>query len=109
MDALRRLDRDLVRSLDVDMEPQLFVEDVEAGSIKSWITTVLRSTDDDAIKSGDWKKVLGDYLVKAKYIVLDKLEGAPTITQPRLLEDIQFQLSQEIGRGRWACWLATLR
>ena len=99
LDALRRFDRDLARSLDVDMEPQLFLEDVEAGSIKSWIATVLRSTDDDAIKSGDWKKVLGDYLVKAKYIVLSKLEEASTITQPRLLEDIQVQLADEIGRG----------
>lgn len=93
LDSLRRLDRDLVRSFDVDIEPQLFLEDVESGSIKSWIATVLRSADDEALKSGDWKKLLGNYLVKAKYVVLEHLENVPTIAQPQLLERIQAELA----------------
>lgn len=86
---------DLAKSFDTTIEPQLFLEDVETGSIKAWIAEVLHSTDDDALKSGDWKKVLGTYLVKAKYLVLNRLEGAPTITQPHLLETIQNELMDE--------------
>jgi hypothetical protein len=98
MDALARLDRDLVKSVDVSIEPLLLLEDVEAGSIKSWVATILRSTDDSALKSGDWKKVVGEYLVKAKYVVLEKLEGKQTIIEPGLLETIQKDLLLEAER-----------
>jgi hypothetical protein len=93
--ALARFDRDLIRSVDVTIEPVLLLEDVEAGSIKAWVATILKSTDDSAIRSGDWKKVLGEYLVKGKYFLLEKLEGAQTITQPRLLDEIQSGLLLE--------------
>ena len=95
MEALSRFDRDLVKSVDVTIEPVLLLEDVEAGSIKSWVATVLQSTDDDALRSGDWKKIVGDYLVKGKYILLNKLQGVDTITQPSLIEDIQATLLLE--------------
>ena len=99
LEAMRRLDRDLARSIDTDIEPVFVLEDVEAGSIKSWVATVLRSTDDDALRSGDWKKLLGDYLLKAKYIILEKIDGASSITRPQLLEEIQSKLSSEAQRS----------
>jgi len=92
MESLARFDRDLVRSVDVTIEPVLLLEDVEASSIKSWFISVLRSTDDTALKSGDWKKIVGEYTVKAKYSLLKKLEGATSVTDPKLLEDIQSEL-----------------
>ena len=95
LDSIRRLDRDLARSVDVELEPVLVLEDVEAGSIKSWVATILRSADDDALKSGDWKKVLGKYLVDAKYIILGKIDDEPSITRPQLLEEIQAELANE--------------
>jgi hypothetical protein len=39
--ALARFDRDLIRSVDVTIEPVLLLEDVEAGSIKAWVATIL--------------------------------------------------------------------
>jgi len=98
IDALTRLDRDLVKCIDVNIEPVLLLEDVEASSIKSWVATILKSTDDSALKSGDWKKVVGDYLVKGKYTVLEKLQGKSTITEPGLLESIQSDLYREAER-----------
>jgi hypothetical protein len=98
MDALNRFDRELVRSVDLSIEPLLLLEDIEASSIKSWVATVLRSTDDTAMRSGDWKKVVGDYLVKAKYTLLEKLDDVTTISQPRLLETIQRELLLEAER-----------
>jgi hypothetical protein len=95
IEALGRFDQDLVRSVDVQIEPLLLLEDVEAGSIKSWLATVLRSADDTALQSGDWKRVVGDYLVKGKYELLRKLDGATSITDPKLLEDLQSGLLVE--------------
>ena len=93
--SLARFDRDMIRSVDVTIEPVLLLEDVEAGSIKVWVATILKSTDDSAIRSGDWKKVLGEYLVKGKYFLLEKPVGVETITQPRLLDEIQSGLLLE--------------
>ena len=95
VEALARFDRDLVKSVDVTIEPILLLENVEAGSIKSWFVSILRSTDDSALKSGDWKRIVGDYTVKCKYTLLRKLEGAKSVTEPRLLEDIQAELLLE--------------
>ena len=91
-EALSRFDADLVKSVDVGIEPVLLLEDVEAGSIRSWFVTVLRSADDTALKSGDWKKIVGEYAVKGKYALLKRLEGAESVTDPKLLEEIQAEL-----------------
>jgi hypothetical protein len=92
LDALASFDRDLVKGIDASIDAQLLLEDVESGSIKSWMLTVLESTDDNALRSGDWKKIVGSYAVRAKYIVIDWLKGAKKITEPGLLESIQQDL-----------------
>jgi hypothetical protein len=81
-----------VKGIDASIEAQLLLEDVESGSIKSWVLTVLESTDDNALRSGDWKKIVGNYAVKGKYIILEWLRGAKKITEPGLLDSIQQDL-----------------
>jgi hypothetical protein len=98
VESLSRFDKDLVRSIDVTIEPVLLLENIEVGSLRSWFISILRSTDDTALKSGDWKKIVGDYAVKGKYVLLKKLEGAISATDPRLLEEIQAELLFEAER-----------
>jgi hypothetical protein len=97
-EALTRFDRDLVKSIDATIEPVLLLENVEAGSIKSWFISILRSTDDTALASGDWKQIVGAYAVKGKYALLKRLDGAASITDPQLLEGIQSELLLEAER-----------
>ena len=95
VEALAWFDRDLVKSVDVTIEPVLLLENVEAGSIKSWFISLLLSTDDAALKSGDWKRVVGEFTVKGKYALLKFLDGAHSVTDPQLLENIQSELLLE--------------
>ena len=95
MDSLARFDRDLVKSIDVTIEPVLLLENIETGSIKSWFISALRSIDDTAIRSGDWKKLVGDYVVKGKYALLKRLEGAASVTDEGLIGEIQAELLEE--------------
>lgn len=53
IDAFQRLDRELVRTIDLSIEPVLLLEDVEAGRVKTWLRAVLESVDDTALKEGD--------------------------------------------------------
>lgn len=74
IDAFETLDQALVQSVDNKMQPLLVLEDVEAGSIKVWLRNLLTRTDDEALKTIDWKPLIGRYLVKAKYLVLEFLQ-----------------------------------
>lgn len=83
------LDRDLVKYIDSKIETVIYLEDIEAGSIKVWLKEVLTAIPDESIKSLDWKKAVGYYLHKAKYIIINSLEGKTKITTNKELSDIQ--------------------
>jgi hypothetical protein len=68
--ACENIDSELVKSIDNSIETVLVLEDIQQGSIKTWLRYALKSTNDDALKSLDWKKQVGTYLVKAKYAIL---------------------------------------
>lgn len=87
--AFQRLDRELVRSIDVNIEPVLLLEDVETGSVKSWLRSALSSLDDSTLKDGDWKKVVGRYLVKAKYLMIDFLDGNTEVITRKDIDQLQ--------------------
>jgi len=88
--ACEALDAELVQSIDASIETVMMLEDIEIGSIKTWLRTALTSVEDDALKSLDWKKAVGAYLVKAKYAVIrwTETEDAPQQLQS-LRRDIQ--------------------
>ena len=102
IEALESLDATLIQPLDSKLEPILLLEDIEASSIKAWmaqkVKTALESVDDDAIKSGDYKKVIATYLVKGKYAAINFLENTTVIKSAADIEPLErelFQLGEE--------------
>ncbi|MCA2854711.1 MAG: hypothetical protein IM572_06270 [Chitinophagaceae bacterium] len=93
--AFQAFDSDLIKSIDNKIEPILLLEDIEIGSIKAWLANGLRGIPDDAIKDLDWKKIVGNYLIKAKYILINKLSGKTLLTDASEIEDIQYELLEE--------------
>jgi len=85
-----RLDAELASGIDGNIETVLLLEDIEAGSIKVWLRNALRATEDDALKTLDWKPLVGKYLVKAKYAVIRWIDD-DTIPKslPALAREIQ--------------------
>lgn len=71
IDSFHAFDQTLIHSIDSNIKPALMLEDIEAGSIKTWLSNVLEAVDDDALKNLDWKPAVGKYLVKAKYALID--------------------------------------
>jgi hypothetical protein len=65
--ALQRVDKALCAAIDTSIEPVMVLEEIEAGSLKIWLRDVLTATEDDALKTLDWKPAIGKYLVRAKY------------------------------------------
>jgi hypothetical protein len=85
------LDDELVRSIDSSIETILVLEDIESGSIKTWLRNALVATEDDALKSLDWKPLVGKYLVRAKYAVIRWIDDDSV---PRSLPDLSRELQQ---------------
>ncbi|MFC1995200.1 hypothetical protein ACFLVK_02190 [Chloroflexota bacterium] len=100
IDAFQVLDEHLVRSIDIKIEPVLLLEDIESGSVRTWIATNLRAIPDDAIYHLDWKRFVGYYLVRGKYTIINFLEGTTTITNidqiSPLRDDLRI-LAEETG------------
>lgn len=88
--ACEKLDKALVQSVDSSIEAVMVLEDIEAGSLKTWLRNLLSATDDEALKTLDWRPQVGKYLVRAKYAVLQWIDDphAPK-DLPALAKQIQ--------------------
>lgn len=89
--ACEALDDELVKSIDSSIETVLVLEDIEAGSIRTWLRNALAATEDDALKSLDWKPLVGKYLVRAKYAVIRWIDDD---SAPRSLPDLRREIQQ---------------
>jgi len=69
--ALQKIDHKLCKYVDSSIEPILVLEEIETGSLKIWLKNLLSATDDQGIKELDWKPLVGQYLVKAKYLYIE--------------------------------------
>lgn len=89
--ACEALDDELVKSIDHSIETVLVLEDIQSGSIKTWLRNTLAATEDDALKTLDWKPLVGKYLVRAKYAVIRWIDDD---SSPRSLPDLRREIQQ---------------
>lgn len=80
IDALSALDSHLAGAFDVSLDASLVLDEIEAGSIKGKFRDVITGIPDEPLKDGEWKKVLGHFLLKCKYALLKWLDETPKIT-----------------------------
>ena len=92
IDSFHSFDLDLLQSIDAKIEPIILLEDIETGSIKTWLKYALTEVEDEALKQLDWKPAIGKYLVKAKYYVIKFLEDKTEITDRVQIEDLNKDL-----------------
>ncbi len=69
--SFRELDHILCKAVDSNISPIMLLEEIETGSIKVWLKSVLQSTNDDDLRNMNWRPIVGKYLVKAKYAIID--------------------------------------
>ncbi len=60
IEACESIDAHLVAAFSVTVRPTLLLQDILTASLISRLRSTLQSVDDEALKSGDWKKVLRD-------------------------------------------------
>ncbi len=97
--SFEEFDRNLAKIISIDFEPEILLQDITTGSLRAKIANYLKTIDDSAIKELNWKKMVGSYLVKAKYKLIDFLEKGDTVTDIKQVEQLNdnfVQLAKEI-------------
>lgn len=86
--AFEDLDSVLIKSVDSQISTSLILEDVQKSSLRIFLRNLLSQADDDALKTLDWKPLIGQYLVRAKYIALQWLDRPIKEDEPAGIEDL---------------------
>lgn len=92
INAFKEYDRNLAHIISADFEPEITLEDITTGSLKTTIVSILRKIDAGAIKELDWKQLIGSYLVKGKYKLIEFLEERETVTHYKEIENLNTEL-----------------
>ena len=103
LDSFQEIDKNLVTSIDINIEPILLLEDIETGSIKVWLRHLLKLIPDDAAYNLDWKPIVGQYLVKAKKAMVNFLEKKTTISNVTEIQPLETEIHElaEKTEVRW--------
>ncbi|MFC1901725.1 hypothetical protein ACFLX3_02205 [Chloroflexota bacterium] len=103
IDTFQEIDRNLVTSIDVNIEPVLLLEDIEVGSIKVWLSNKLKLIPDDSAYHMDWKPIVGQYLLRAKWAMINFLEGKTTISNANEIDPLGDEIHElaEKTEVRW--------
>lgn len=92
IECFKEIDDEFSKTIDSKITSVLLLEDIESGSLKSFFRNVLTSIADNALKDGDWKKIVGVYLVKVKYKLLDFLKEKNYIESRAQIENLQSEI-----------------
>ena len=87
--SLQELDHTLISCVGGEIKPVLMLENVEAGSIKVWLRQKLEALPDSAIRDGEFKKIVGHFLVEAKYAAIKFLDEKKTIESRDELKQLE--------------------
>lgn len=90
--SFEQLDQVLLQSIHPQLTTALIVEDLEKSSLKIFIKNVLEDIPDEALREADLKKLLGHYLIKAKYAAIRWLDQDED--EPKRIGDLTSEIAK---------------
>ena len=93
IESFNVLDAALINSIDMRIEPIIMLEDIEKGSILSRFKYLLEDLPDDLINNPEIKKLIGHYLLKAKYAIIDYINKRESITSSEEIELLEKEIT----------------
>lgn len=90
--ACQDIDKLLIKSISSTIEPLILLEDIEKGSILTAFKVLLDNVDDEGLKNLEWKKIIGNFLVKGKYHLIDFMNKNTKISSKKEIETLQAEL-----------------
>jgi hypothetical protein len=63
IDGFEELDEAVTGIVDATLRPLMVLEDIEAGSIRVWLSSFLKKIDDQGLREGEIKRAIGPALI----------------------------------------------
>ncbi|WP_267102175.1 hypothetical protein [Xanthomonas sacchari] len=98
IDAFSQLDQVLAGIVAEGSRAEIVLDEVSGGSIRSKLRSIIANIPDDALKDGEWKKILGHFLIRGKHVLLEWLKENPEVTRLEQVRNLQDQLAVEAER-----------
>lgn len=98
IESMKSFDAHMAEAFDSSLHASLVLEEVDAGSIRAKLRNVITGVPDEALRDGDWKKLLGHFLLRGKYILLKWLDEKPMLAHRddiRVLEGELLRAAEE--------------
>jgi len=92
IEAMQTLDRDLLSQFGVELQSEMYLEDVARGSLRAFFRNVVIDIPDEALESFEVRKIIGHFLLKAKYAFLRWAEEHEELESPSQLESLEGEL-----------------
>lgn len=100
IDAFEQFDSLLAGVISEHATAELVLHDIEAASLKAKLRSVIGGIPDEALRDGEWKKVLGHFLIEAKHALCEWLDEHPkisTLDQVQTLEERIASIAEKSG------------
>ena len=94
-ESVSALDDLFISSIDSGLQIQYTLEDLKFASIKSRIRQIIEEIPDEAIKDFEWKKLVGHFLLKLKYLALRYLQDNKSVDSKESLESLVKSIEKE--------------
>ena len=92
--AFESLDENLLSSFDVALNTSLVLDEVETGSLKARFRDLIAGIPDEALKDGEWKKILGHFLLRSKYAILKWLNEQDDSVNRENVRDLEDEIAK---------------
>jgi len=98
LESFRGLDGTLTEMIGIEVSDSLSLEGIESGSLKTIIRNLVEDVPDNDLRELNVKRLIGHYLIKSKYAVLNWCQETPrldSLEQVGILEGELLKIAEE--------------
>lgn len=93
--AFAEIDKVYASNIDNSLTLSYSLENIEIGSVRTRIAQIIKEIPDEAIRDFEWKKLVGHFLLKLKYLILRKLEKNNGLASKEQIDNLNEEIENE--------------
>lgn len=94
IESVQSLDQHLSYSIGAAVRTTVLLQDIQVGSLKAKLRTIVEEIPDEALKKVEIKPIIGHFLVKAKHRVVDWCSDKQQIANKDEIKQLQFDIKE---------------
>jgi len=92
IESVQSIDQHLAQSLNISVNTNLVLEEIQSGSIKARLRSVIEDIPDEALKKAEIKPIIGHFLIKEKHKILQWCSNRDEIENREEVKKLQHEI-----------------